>query len=68
MFDFKMPRFVTITIIPLVFSTIVVGCSNSEKLKQEQIAAAINSTGKLRYIHQNHRQILICRPLLLSGL
>ena len=25
---------------------IVVGCSNSGKLKQEQIAAAINSTGK----------------------
>ena len=46
MFITKMPRFVTITIIPLAFSTIVVGCSNSEKLKQEQIAAAINSTGK----------------------
>ena len=41
-----MPRFVTFTIIPLAFSTIVVGCSNSGKLKQEQIAAAINSTGK----------------------
>ena len=46
MFITKMPRFVTITIIPLAFSTIVVGCSNSGKIKQEQIAAAINSTGK----------------------
>ena len=46
MFITKMPRFVTFTIIPLAFSTIVVGCSNSGKLKQEQITAAINSTGK----------------------
>ena len=63
MFDFKMPRYVTFIIIPLAFSTIAVGCSNTEKLKQEQLA-----TAKLRYIHQNHHQIFICRPLLPGGL
>ncbi|SFG68294.1 hypothetical protein SAMN05660211_03624, partial [Enterocloster clostridioformis] len=48
MFITKMPRFVTFTIIPLAFSTIAVGCLNSGKLKQEQIATAINSTGKTK--------------------